>query len=179
MSQHTKSLETSSAPARTAWKKPSRLVVISVIVVILICSTLFLLHRSYEYSVNLSQSLPETFFIIEKQKPSHLNRGDYIGFAWRGGWGYPKQMTFVKQVAGLEGDRVYIHSRFLYVNGELIGYVKPKSQGGIPLHPLNTAVIPKGKLFVRATHINSFDSRYEEFGLVDEQQIIGRAYGFL
>jgi conjugal transfer pilin signal peptidase TrbI len=176
MSQHVKTL---SAQACTTWKKPNRLVVISLLLVILVFGTLLLLHRSYEYSVNLSQSLPETFFIIEKQKPYHLNRGEYIGFAWRGGWGYPKHMTFVKQVAGVAGDRVYLHSRFLYVNGELIGYVKPKSKGGIPLHPLNTAVIPKGKLFVRATHMDSFDSRYEEFGLVDEQQIIGRAYGFL
>jgi conjugal transfer pilin signal peptidase TrbI len=37
-------------------------------------------------------------------------------------------------------------------------------------------MIPQGKYFVWTPHIDSYDSRYDEIGLVDERTIIGVAY---
>jgi signal peptidase I len=46
---------------------------------------------------------------------------------------------------------------------------------GDPLTPLSAKVIPEGALFVLGDHPRSFDSRYEEFGLVKMENVWGKA----
>ncbi len=50
-----------------------------------------------------------------------------------------------------------------------------QTTGGDPLTPLSTKVIPEGTLFVLGDHVRSFDSRYEEFGLVKVENVWGKA----
>jgi signal peptidase I len=50
-----------------------------------------------------------------------------------------------------------------------------QTTGGDPLTPLSAKIIPEGALFVLGDHPHSFDSRYEEFGLVPVDKIWGKA----
>lgn len=160
------------------WKKPSLQMMVIFVSIALIAIAIFSLHYRYQYTLNLTESLPEKLFIIDTKDQAHHSTGNYIGMAWKGGWGYPKNAVFVKIIAGQAGDKITVKDRFVFVNGELVGYAKPKNRGGIPLPTIQEQVIPPHKLFVKGSHMNSFDSRYADFGLIDEEQIIGHAHGF-
>ncbi|MBS0271677.1 MAG: signal peptidase I [Proteobacteria bacterium] len=50
-----------------------------------------------------------------------------------------------------------------------------KTSQGKPLTPLSAGFVPEGYVFVAGDNLNSFDSRYEEFGLVPMEKIWGKA----
>ena len=50
-----------------------------------------------------------------------------------------------------------------------------KTSDGKPLTPISATSVPEGYVFVAGDHPNSFDSRYEEFGLVPIEKIWGKA----
>lgn len=54
-----------------------------------------------------------------------------------------------------------------------IGKHKERSKDGRLLTPIKAGVIPPGKVFVVGDHERSFDSRYEELGLVPEKALQG------
>lgn len=85
------------------------------------------------------------------------------------------KFTFIKYIAGMEGDYVRREGNKVYVNDELIGEAK-KDSG---LHPIDSKKIPEGYVFVRGTHEDSLDSRYQEFGLIKEENLRGKAIGWL
>jgi len=58
-----------------------------------------------------------------------------------------------------------------------IGKLLQKTKEGKPLHPIKNTIIPEGYVFVSTDHPHSFDSRYEEFGLVKQEHISGRCFG--
>lgn len=74
-----------------------------------------------------------------------------------------------------ESKKLEIKDLQIYVAGKLIGNIKAYSKKNIPLHPLETKIIPKNKFFAYSPHIDSYDSRYQEIGLIDEKDIIGTA----
>ncbi|HEV2523950.1 MAG TPA: S26 family signal peptidase, partial [Gammaproteobacteria bacterium] len=57
-----------------------------------------------------------------------------------------------------------------------IAAVKSYSEAGLPLNPIPPGIIPQGYLFVQGTHPDSFDSRYEAFGLIPVSRVLARAY---
>lgn len=85
------------------------------------------------------------------------------------------RFTFIKYIAGVEGDYVKREGNKIYVNEKLIGEAKGESE----LHPIDSKKIPKGYVFVRGTHKDSLDSRYEEFGLIKEENLRGKAIGWI
>ena len=85
------------------------------------------------------------------------------------------RFTFIKYIAGIEGDYVKREGNKIYVNEKLIGEAK-KDTG---LHPIDSKKIPEGYVFVKGTHEDSLDSRYQEFGLIKEDQLKGKAIGWL
>lgn len=50
-----------------------------------------------------------------------------------------------------------------------------RTSEGKPLTPISAASVPEGYVFVAGDNPNSFDSRYEEFGLVPIEKIWGKA----
>jgi type IV secretory pathway protease TraF len=55
-----------------------------------------------------------------------------------------------------------------------IGRPKKQSKDGRILTPIKPKVIPKGMVFVSGEHERSFDSRYEELGLIPTKNLQGR-----
>lgn len=93
----------------------------------------------------------------------------------------------------LEKRKVTIKDKEVIINGKLVGAVKPFTtkfenyaknypnlQGkfgddNYRLHAIPSGVIPSRKFFAYTPHKDSFDSRYQEIGLIDEKDIIGTA----
>lgn len=80
-------------------------------------------------------------------------------------------LTIVKYIAAEEGDNVRIIRNTVFINGKEICKLKPNGM----FSPIMCQIIPAGYVFVMGTHPDSFDSRYQWFGLVKTSKIIGRA----
>ena len=125
-------------------------------------------------SFNASSSLPyEGFFCV---KHLDVKRGDLV--CLRGHeTAYAPGAVLTKRLIGLPGDRILRKGRSVFVNDTFVGKLRPKTRDGRPLTPLQKGIIPQGFVFVGADHPRSFDSRYREFGLVDQNCIQGRCFG--
>ncbi len=106
-------------------------------------------------------------------KGSRFKRGDFVGIK-NHDTKYVKGIHITKRVFGVRGDLVKTVKDVVFINGKPIGHAKSKTQKGYPLTPLNIKVIPKNFIFVAGDHKDSFDSRYQEFGLVDIKNIEGK-----
>ena len=127
------------------------------------------LKEHFSLYINQSHSLPyKAFLVIKNQQPI---RNHYIAFnhPWFKG-------PLVKQVVGIEGDVIHKVNDNLWVNNQYIGSPLKKTKGGRPLSPLeHQGKIPRRHYFVAAFHTGSFDSRYEEVGLITSRRVLGRA----
>lgn len=130
-------------------------------------------HR-YQVALNMTESLPGTVFLIDKTDKA-VTRGRYVAFTWRGAAPIPDGVTVVKRVAGVEGDRVRVQNRFIFINGQKTALAKTHSRTGDPLTPIRDLVIPERQFFALADHPDSFDSRYEKPGLISTEAVRGRA----
>ena len=136
---------------------------------------LIILYATFRlgYASNITESLPyKHFFIVRYSK---IAVGDYIIFD------APKYsqyagMRLIKQVRGMAGDEILVEDNHVFVNGVDCGVAKIYSKAGDALTLIEEGQIPKGKYYVANPHADSYDSRYSEFGLVDEKDIIGVAY---
>lgn len=73
----------------------------------------------------------------------------------------------IKKIIGQGGDRIKTDtSGNLWVGQQLVGKVYPQTGDGRKLTPIKDQIIPKGKVFLYSPHPKSFDSRYQEVGLV-------------
>ena len=101
-------------------------------------------------------------------------RGDVVVFDPPEAVGSP--VPYLKTVRGLPGDHVEVDGkRRVRVNGEVLGVAKTHSRDGRSLKIVEPGVIPPGRFYVHADHVDSHDSRYAEVGLVPRERIRGRA----
>jgi len=128
-------------------------------------------QRHYAIAVNLSPSLPQQVFLIEKGKPPQ--RGDLVAFRWQG---HGKPVTFVKILTGLPGDTVHRVDRTYFVDSTAVGVTKTHSLKGAPLALGPAGTLPPGRYYVSAPHPDSLDSRYALVGWIAQDQIIGKAH---
>lgn len=116
----------------------------------------------------LTDSLDHHWFVLKKHPTlDSIQLGDYVHFknTRLNGW-------VIKKVVGRSGDSIVIKEGVMTVNAEKLKLVHQDSQGK-RLKTLKNRVIPKGYFFVKGTHEKSFDSRYEDFGLVAYSDIKG------
>jgi len=129
-----------------------------------------------ECHLNESASLPHGFFMVVKNLPA--KKGQYVSFQGH----QPHYMGYappcIKEVAGLPGDVYEVYEKNFYINGVLKGSLRRQTKDGRPLTSLKTRTIPEGYVFVKGQSYDTYDSRYEEFGLVKETHLKGRAFGF-
>jgi conjugal transfer pilin signal peptidase TrbI len=135
--------------------------------------------RHFILTLNVSDSLPGTIFLVEKGSPADL--GELVAFRHGGGGPFGRGALFLKRVAGMPNSIVTYRetgngSRDYFVDGRYVGRAKPKSKAGLPLEPGPTGTIPQGRYYLAAPHPDSLDSRYALVGWVADAQIVGRAF---
>lgn len=153
-----------------------------------VCGVTLLLTTTFHlgYRINLTHSEPIGLYKLESTPPA---RGDLAAFCLSPKNVYTAistkrnylgtstlcssgQKPLLKEVVGLAGDSVTVHSSSIQVNDMLFILISRTrdSQGRKLPHKLRSGVIPEGKALLLSTHHkNSFDSRY--FGLVDASKL--------
>lgn len=134
--------------------------------------------RYFTVTINISNSLPGTLFIV--QKGDMPRQGDLAAFLYAGGAVYPRNTLFLKRLTGVPGSVVAAKDagdgfRDYFLDGKLVGRAKPRSKGGVPLEPGPEGVIPPGHYYMAAPNPDSLDSRYAVVGWVGDSQIVGKA----
>ena len=97
------------------------------------------------------------------------HREDHVGALTK--WPY------AKRVFGIPGDRIVRNTEGIIIIPQPSGTLPllTKTSKGKHLTPNVSNIIPEGYLFVAGDNSQSFDSRYEEFGLVHKEKIWGKA----
>jgi conjugal transfer pilin signal peptidase TrbI len=130
--------------------------------------------RAYLLALNLTESLPGTLFLVEKNvMPA---RGDLVAFRWEANWPYPRGCLFLKRLIGLPGSVVTATGRAFFVDGEPVGRAKEHARSGEPLEVGPVGIIPDGYYYVAGSHPDSLDSRYRLTGWVSRPQVVGKAH---
>lgn len=136
------------------------------------CCVYDLAATHIRFGLTASPSLPYRLFIFhKKQEPSlnvpGLNR--YVLF-------YHEAVNthVIKQVKGLPGAQLrYDEEGQLWVDEFCVGKPHPTSRTGKKVKHIQPGIIPDGYIFAFAPHNRSFDSRYEDFGLIPVQSLQG------
>lgn len=136
--------------------------------------SVYLFNANYEFGFNTTPSLPYKFFLIHYNEPIH--RGDFIAFKWNGAYPYRKGQVFIKIAAGVAGDEVSRIGQEYFVAGKSAGVAKKVGLRGQPLAPSDTGIIGPNQFYAQAPHKDSLDSRYSMLGLVNQGDVVGRAY---
>ena len=132
-----------------------------------------------KFTVTLTPSLEyRVFFLKRFFAPAEITRGRYVMFGLPDDFAdlvSEKNLPALKQVVGIEGDRLEVFGKSFFCNGMPIGKAKQYSLKGEKVeHFAESTVIPEGKLFVAGHHKDSLDSKY--FGFLDKRDVLAIAY---
>ena len=95
-------------------------------------------------------------------------KGDLCAFEFQG-------RKFIKYISGISGEKIKNINGMIYVDSKKIGKVQKNKN----LISVKNGIIPSGYVFMSGTHLDSFDSRYQEFGLIQASNIHGKVFGLL
>lgn len=117
-----------------------------------------------------TDSLPEHYFVqLSKVTPK---KGDltivYNGF-YKG--------KIIKRIIGIQGDQITRDANSnIFINQQKVGRAKSYTdlKTGLTLTAINPQTIPEGRVFLFSSHPKSFDSRYQEVGLVRVEDLEGK-----
>lgn len=155
------------------WRR-KRLIILSLVLLAVFAVRPYMEWRNTTvYTVNMTTSLPNWLFAIKRTE--YPQKGDYIAFRAMGNGYYPDDAIFIKQVLGVQGDKVKRDGLRFYINDQPAVLAKTLSSQGDPLEPGPIGIIPEGHFFVATEHKDGFDSRYALIGWVSPDQILGRA----
>lgn len=126
------------------------------------------LSQNLQLIISETDSHPKHYFLHFPHIKANLNDFVILNSDWYG-------KKIIKQIVGLDGDRIwYDAEQCLWINDKRIGYLKSKSKDSRLLTPLEAQIIPKGYVFVHSDHESSFDSRYQELGLIPISSLEGK-----
>lgn len=133
----------------------------------------FFLSERYGFYCNLTDSFPQSYFIVKKQfedKDLHMGaiitarvdfKNPYVDIGKK----------LVKQVACISGDVLESRGLEYYCNGHLIATALERDSQGREIKQFHfTGTIPDDKLFVLGENPKSYDSRY--FGFIDKSKVV-------
>lgn len=121
--------------------------------------------------------LPHTVWLMRSEPHSNVVRGQYVQYVAKNIAPIADGSIVVKIAAGVPGDHVHVDADGVVINGVYWGPVNPEILRKMGLSEADITrdlEIPKGKLFVLGTLPRAWDGRY--WGLLDERQVIGRAW---
>ncbi len=128
----------------------------------------------YELIVNKSDSLPGVLFLLDKTKAP--NCGDITVVDMPVDGRFYRGSRVIKIVKGCRGDVITHYDREIFINHRSVGVAMNKSSDGKhDLFPIPESTIPDNKVYLAATHHQSYDSRYASFGLRDRKALLGTA----
>jgi signal peptidase I len=154
------------------------------IVLYLVITTFVVQTFRVEQSSMIDTLQPGQHLLIDKLTPRFdaYSRGDIIVF-------YPKgdrsQTPFIKRVIGVGGEHVELKDGAVWIDGvrleeDAYTYVDPdthRNQPTLPTGGQSEWDVPQGSLFVLGDHRGgSTDSRRSSVGLVDVNDVVGRAW---
>lgn len=143
------------------------------IVFLLTIEIIAVLNSQIQILVNVGDSLPEDLFLRCHKILPKLNNYSVVKSTWY-------KRSLIKKIVGVAGDRVWYDSTGqLFVNQKLIGKPYSAAKDGRDLHPIKAQIIPSGFVFLAGMHERSFDSRYQELGLVSIKDLEGLAIPLL
>ncbi|SMP39201.1 signal peptidase I [Anoxynatronum buryatiense] len=126
---------------------------------------------------SMSHTLEENDFLMINRllyRRSEPNDGDIIVFRSPLTTATGQEKLLIKRIIALPGDEIVISEGQVYINGNSLE--EPYLEDGYTLGDISM-VVPEGKLFVMGDNRNnSLDSRDQMLGLVDEEDIIGKAF---
>lgn len=130
-----------------------------------------------EIALNYSDSLPNYFFVVEKNLD--FSKGDLVQFEhisidkkfYRSG------TKMIKKIIGVEGDVITFSGQDFYVNAKYFGTAKKLSTKGIPLEKNISKTLGQDEYFVWTPSKDSFDSRYAHVGYINKNQIKAKVIG--
>jgi conjugal transfer pilin signal peptidase TrbI len=118
---------------------------------------------------SLTDSLPEHYFVQLPKRTPKIGDLTVVNNQFYGG-------RLIKKIIGQAGDQVSTDTNGdLWVGKQLVGKVYPQTGDGRNLTPTQDQVIPEGQVFLYSPHPKSFDSRYQEVGLVQVNELEGTA----
>jgi|JI6StandDraft_1071083.scaffolds.fasta_scaffold183412_3 hypothetical protein len=117
--------------------------------------------------ISETDSLPQHYFLhLPKIKPK-LNNYTVVWSDWYSG-------KVIKKIVGISGDRIWRdQNNQMVVNNLTIGIPEQIASDGRRLHATPAQIIPNEYVFLYSSHIKSFDSRYQELGLVPLSKLQG------
>jgi conjugal transfer pilin signal peptidase TrbI len=139
----------------------------------IIISAIFFDHINIIF--NYTHSLPQKIFIVDLRN-HNLRIGDYVAFKAKSLPNARDNTRIIKRITGISKDIIQVKNYLVYRNHNPIAKINYHQAFWGEIHPINNIVIPQGCYFVQGISVTSFDSRYKEFGLVCQPQIIGKAY---
>jgi conjugal transfer pilin signal peptidase TrbI len=81
----------------------------------------------------------------------------------------------IKKIIGRSGDKIsYDANQNLLVGNFKVGKILDKDSKNQPLHSISACNIPQNYVFLYAPHPQSFDSRYQEVGLIHQDNLKGK-----
>ncbi|NLX63118.1 MAG: signal peptidase I [Tissierellia bacterium] len=137
---------------------------------------------------SMNPTLQDGDFLITYNFINKINRGDVVvvktdleinekdiaNLNILNRWRVGKYKKLIKRIIAVEGDSIVIKDGNVILNGVLLDekYINGNNTPG----NISIDEIPEGKVFVMGDNrINSLDSRSKEIGLIDEEDIIGKA----
>jgi len=124
-----------------------------------------------KFGLNISDSLPGYFYVTDLSATPE--KGDVVLFQPPVNEFFHENLLFMKIVVGSSGDEILVNNRVVYLSGKEIGVVKDESKSGKKLFPIESQIIKKGMFFMWTPHKDSYDSRYNSIGLINENSILG------
>ena len=120
----------------------------------------FLTSQQIHFLISETNSSLQHYFLhMPKIKPK-INNYTVVWSNW-------SDSLVIKKIVGVEGDLIwYDQNNQMFINDLKIGALKKVASDGRKLHATPSQIIPKSQVFLYSENINSFDSRYQELGLV-------------
>lgn len=126
----------------------------------------------------LAPCLPFKYYIID-MADKDVPRDGFLAFRsdFRMAPWYKEGTLFIKQVRGVEGDKIEVKAGDVFVNGKQAGFLDRNILEKIEKAPrdLNRdETVPQKVLWAMGTSSDSFDSRY--WGYIKQEQVAGQVY---
>jgi conjugal transfer pilin signal peptidase TrbI len=126
------------------------------------------LNTQVYFCVSETTSLAQHYFLHLPHVKPKLNDYTMVYSPWL-------NQKIIKKIIGVGGDFIWFNQNGdCYIDTQWVGPLHPIAFDQRTLNPIESQTIPKDYVFLHGSHPYSFDSRYEELGLVPTSSLQGR-----